>query len=270
MNVTPLDPIGAVVTDLSIAEVAPDFARQLSRQLAEYGILSFPDQHIDDSDFVGFLRRFGELTFTVGETPVDGFDDLNVVTNVGRETPPRSTFHTDTSYVRRPPAYTALRAVEVPARGGDTLFTDQYRAAATLPIAMRRRLEGRSITHVVSGLDLADVDGAETSADHPIFRPHPISGRTALYLSTPQRCVAIDGMDADESDATIRFLFDHSTTPDNIVRHTWRAGDVVMWDNRCVLHRADHSNVEGDRVLHRGMVGDSSPPARRIDANVDG
>ena len=128
----------------------------------------------------------------MGETPVAVFPYLYVLTNVVRQVPPRSTFHVDSSYLRTPPSYTALRAVTVPERGGQTEFTNQYRAYETLPTDLRRRLEGRTITHVVTGLDLDD--DAETTATHPIFVRHPLSGRTALYLSTPKRCTAISDM----------------------------------------------------------------------------
>jgi taurine dioxygenase len=158
----------------------------------------------------------------------------------------------DTSYVRRPPAYTALRAVEIPERGGETLFTNQYRAYETLSSRLRDRLEGRSMRHVVTGLDLGGDD--ETEAEHPVFARHPISGRTALYMSTPERCVSISGLDQEEATETIELLYAHSTTEANTHRHAWSPGDVVMWDNRCVLHRADHADVVGDRVMHRGMV----------------
>jgi Taurine catabolism dioxygenase TauD, TfdA family/3-dehydroquinate synthase len=115
-------------------------------------------------------------------------------------------------------------------------------------------LEGRTITHVVTGLDLDEDD--ETAADHPVFRQHPISGRTALYMTTPKRCAAISGMEPARAEETIAFLFEHSTREDNIHRHAWSPGDVVMWDNACTLHRGDHARVVGDRVMHRGMVAD--------------
>lgn len=252
MNIDVLEPVGARVTDLPLRNLAPDEVTRLRALLAEHGVVVLPDQDIDDAEFVEFLRQFGDLMFSTGETPVADFPDLNVISNVGRTTPPRSTFHVDTSYVRRPPAYTALRAVTVPAEGGATQFTNQYRAFDTLAPDVRTKLEGRTIEHVVTGLDLSDED--ETSAEHPVFRQHPISGRTSLYLSTPKRCAAISGLDATETEAMVDLLFTHSTAPDNIYRHAWSPGDVVMWDNGCVLHRADHSAVVGDRVMHRGMV----------------
>lgn len=258
-----LDPIGVKVTGLPLHELNPEMVAQLKELLAHHGVLIMPGQDIDDAAFVTFLKQFGELAFTKGETAAPGFPDLNVVSNVGRTEPPRSTFHVDTSYVRRPPAYTALRAVEIPAQGGETLFTNQYRAFETLPPEVRKKLEGRTIQHVVTGLDLSDDD--ETAADHPVFRQHPISGRTALYMSTPKRCAAISGMESAEAEDTIKFLFEHSTTEDNTYRHAWSPGDIVMWDNSCVLHRGDHANVVGDRVMHRGMVAwyDAPPLTRR-------
>ena len=255
MQVTVLDPVGVRVVDLSPAELDAEEVAQLQELLAQHGVVVLPEQHLDDAAFVAFLRRFGTLVFTTGETPVPGFPDLNVISNVGRTTPPRSTFHVDTSYVARPPAYTALRAVAIPDRGGQTLFTNQYRAFDTLPDDVRARLDGRTIRHVVTGIDPADLGpDDETAAEHPIFRPHPVSGRTALYLSTPARCAAVSGMDDAQAEETVAFLYAHSTRDDNVHRHAWSPGDVVMWDNGCVLHRADHADVVGDRVMHRGMA----------------
>ena len=252
MTLTPTAPVGAVVTDVDLAALTPASADDLKDLLAEHGVLVFPGQEVDDAGFLGFLRSFGDLAFTVGETPVADFPDLNVISNVGRTTPPKSQFHVDSSYLAVPPAYTALRTVEIPDQGGETLFTNQYAAFETLPDDLRTRLEGRTVTHVVTGLDLGPDE--ETQAEHPVFRPHPRTGRTALYLSTPARCVAISGMDDDEAAATIATLLEHSTRPENTLRHAWAPGDVVMWDNHAVLHRGDHSVVVGDRVMHRGMV----------------
>jgi taurine dioxygenase len=254
MNHTPLEPIGAEVHDLELGPLDASQVQELRGLLADRGVLIFPGQEIDDEQFTAFLRSFGELAFTTGETAVEGFPDLNVVSNVGRTTPPKSSFHVDTSYVARPPAYTALRAVMIPGQGGETLFSNQYRAYETLPDELRSTLGGRSITHVVTGLELAEDD--ETSAEHPVFRDHPLSGRTALYLSTPRRCAAISGMDEATTRETVEQLLAHSTRAENVLRHPWSPGDVVMWDNGCVLHRADHARVVGDRVMHRGMVAD--------------
>jgi len=249
---TALTPVGARVTGLGVGALGDSEVHNLGHLLAEHGVAVIPGNDVDDNEFLRFLRSFGETVFTVGETAVPGFPDLNIVSNVGRTTPPRSTFHVDTSYVRRPPAFTALRAVAIPERSGQTLFTNQYIAYETLPARVRDDLNGRTITHVVTGLSLDE--GEEVSAVHPVFRRHPVSGRTSLYLSTPKRCAEVSGMSPHLAAETIAYLFEHSTREDNVYRHTWSPGDVVMWDNRCVLHRADHTDVVGDRVMHRGMV----------------
>src|ERR1700744_3559722 len=151
-----LKPVGVTGTAPAVPDAGDAEITDLRHLLAEHGGLVLPGQDVDDAAFVAFLQRFGDLTFTQGETPVPGHPDLNVVSNVGRATPPRSVFHVDTSYVRRPPAYTARRAVPIPAQGGETLFTNQYRAFGTLPPGVRARLAGRTIRHVVTGLDPGD------------------------------------------------------------------------------------------------------------------
>lgn len=252
MQHTVLSPVGALVTDLQVADANAATVTTLKGLLGAYGVLVFKTQDLDDEGFVDFLERFGPLAFSTGETPVPGAPQLNVVSNVGRVTPPRSQFHVDTSYVAEPPAYTALRAVAIPSQGGETVFTNQYRAYETLPAELRRHLAGRTITHVVTGLELGADE--QTQADHPVFRTHPLSGRTALYLSTPQRCQAVSGLADGEARQTVARLLAHSTREDNTYRHLWEPGDIVMWDNLAVLHKADHSGVIGDRVMHRGMV----------------
>ncbi|WP_032376288.1 TauD/TfdA dioxygenase family protein [Rhodococcoides fascians] len=239
--------LGMEIRSLDLDSASVDDMRT---QLAEYGVLILRDQPMDDRRFIEFLRRFGDLMFTEGETPVPGFPDLNVVSNIGRTTPPKSTFHVDTTYVPNPPAYTALRAVCVPTVGGSTQFSDQYSAYDTLPAAVKENLAGRTVTHRVTGV----ASDSDSSAEHPLFAVHPVSGRTALALSAPARCVAISGMNSEDTHETIRYLFEHSTRADNVVQHAWAPGDLVMWDNRCVMHRADHSGVVGNRVMHRGMI----------------
>jgi len=254
LEVTELAPLGAVVRGLQVGAMDAATTDEMRTVLARHGVAVLPGQTAGDAEFVDFLRSFGRLVFTTGETPVPDCPDLNVITNVGRTTPPRSSFHVDTSYVRHPPAYTALRAVVVPEHGGQTLFSNQYAAYSDLPDDVRADLAHRSVTHVVTGLDLPDDE--ESSADHPVVRVHPRTGRPALYLSTPARCRTVSGLPPDLGAELIAALYAHSIREENVLRHRWSAGDVVMWDNRCVMHRADHDGVVGDRVMHRGMATD--------------
>ncbi|CAN5492394.1 TauD/TfdA family dioxygenase [soil metagenome] len=255
MDLTDLEPFGSRLWAPDLDGFGPEDFRALRGQLADRGVLVIAGAEVDDEAFLRFLSGFGPLTFTRGETPVATRPELNLVSNVGRSTPPRSVFHVDTTYLRRPPAYTALRAVTVPSAGGATLFTDQYRAFDTLDPALVEHLAGRTVHHGVSGLHLGDDE--EREAEHPVFLSHPLSGRTALYLSTPERCTAVSGLSSAEARATIAHLYEHSIRPEATLRHDWSPHDVVIWDNRCVMHRADHAEVVGDRVLHRGVVAEA-------------
>jgi taurine dioxygenase len=256
----PLSPFGLEIKGVDLREVDDEFIQLLERRLGEHGFVLFRDQTLDDAGFVALLERLGPLKFTLGETPVDGQPMLNVVTNVGRTKPPRSVFHTDTSYVPEPPAYTALRVVQSAAAGGETLFADQYRAFESLPPSIRERLTGINVLHAVTGLDLGPDEVRSTW--HPLVRRHPSSGRSALFLSTPERCVELSGDLADRGKRIIELLFRPSIRPSRQFRHAGREGDVVIWDDRCTMHGADHTNVSGDRTLHRGMVaGDKPIPA---------
>ncbi|MEM7488580.1 MAG: TauD/TfdA family dioxygenase [Pseudomonadota bacterium] len=225
--------------------------------LGQTGVVVIEGAYVSDDDFVAFLEALGPLTFTDGETPLAGQPKLNFVTNVGRSRAPRSVFHTDTSYVTAPPAFTALKAERIPEAGGETVFTNQFDAYDRLNPDLRLRLTGARVLHRVTGVETA----GETETWHPVFRRHPISGRTALFLSTPERCVDLELADGSRAPDLIADLYAHSTDPAHEWRHRWSEGDILIWDNRCTLHKADHSAVVGDRVLHRGMVAGERPMA---------
>jgi taurine dioxygenase len=248
----PLLPFGAEVNAVSITEMNDEDIISVKHALANSGFIVFRQQKVGDADFVAFLNRLGNMTFTVGETPVLHQPALNVVSNTGRDRRPQSVFHTDTSYVAQPPVFTALRAVVIPPSGGDTLLSDQYRAYETLSMGVKEQLAEAQVLHVMTGLSLDE--NAEKQSWHPLFMRHPISGRFALFLSTPERCQTIAGMSLEKAQRIIRLLYKHSIRPRRIYRHQWQIGDIVIWDNRCTMHRADHSQVVGDRVLHRGLV----------------
>ena len=256
------EPIGAAVSGVDLTALGPDDHELLRTALSEHGVLTFADQRLDDDAFALFLRGFGELQFTDGEEPVNGRDDLNVVTNVGRERAPVSNWHVDTAYVDFPPSYTALRAVTVPEHGGETLFANQYRAWDTLDPGLRALAADRTLTHVVTGIDPGP--GAQTAATHPIVRPHPRTGRPALWLDAPARCRSVSGLDDEDAAKLVARLLEWSTRPDNVWRCRWSPGLVIIWDNAVVLHRADHSSVIGDRTFHRGMVSFSGYAGRLL------
>lgn len=234
---------------------APNDPMAAAKAAALHGVVQVVPPPTCPQALVGFLSAIGPLMFTDGETPAPEAPDLNVVTNAGRKTKPKSVFHSDTSYDPEPPSFSALIAIEVPEAGGATLFTDQYRALEALDNDMRAMLAGATVLHGPT-----DVPPAE-AVRHPLIRRNPVSGRDALFLTSLSRCQKLRlACGTDRSDL-IEYLYNHSLSFQPPKRHRWRAGDVVLWDNRCTLHAADHSAVVGRRTLYRGLVRGERPVA---------
>ena len=222
----------------------------------------------DDLDPVGlerFVAQLGPLVFTPGERPLPGTGYVFEVSNVGRDRPPRSVWHTDTSYVAAPPVFTVLAAVCVPQTGGDTVLLDQRAAASTLDDELRDALSGVEFLHVASRVSRPDEAGG--GAWHPALRRVGDGADAALYIGARERLAGARRrgvpLDAAEAERLIDAAWDHAACGDAI-RHRWEPGDVLVIDNRSTLHAADHGSVDGDRVLHRVMCGTESPrPAGR-------
>ncbi|OAV43353.1 TauD/TfdA family dioxygenase [Lewinella sp. 4G2] len=254
IQITPLQPFGCSITSVDLRSASDQEALTIRNATATHGFAVIRDQHdLGDTSFASFLQQLGPSMFTKGETAVAGHPSLNLVTNVGRDRPPRSVWHTDTSYVPQPPAFTALRVIHAPESGGETLIADQLAAYDELSEDLKARFKESTVLHGATGVD------DDASCHHPLFRRHSETDRTAIFLSTPQRCTAISGVPAQEAEQIIKDLYAFGTQDQFVHRHAWKAGDVLIWDNRRTLHRGDHSAVIGDRVLHRGMVRGEAP-----------
>ncbi len=140
-------PLGASVTDYQLSQANQKEILRIKELLAEHGVLLFHNQDLNDQEFVIFLEKLGPMMFTTGERSVDNAPMLNVLSNVGRATKPKSNFHSDSTYFKKPPAYTALRAIQLPDTGGETLFANQYRSYETLPNDIKQQLKGKKFTH---------------------------------------------------------------------------------------------------------------------------
>lgn len=239
--------------------------RDAAAEASGRGFAAIADAPLEPGALQRLAATLGTLMFTPGERSHPEHEYVFVVTNRGRTTPPRSVFHSDTSYVPRPPSFTLLAGVEIPASGGETVFVDQFAAWERAPASLRAALDGVEFLHVASRVP--DPDAAGAGVWHPVARRHPTSGRTALYVSARERLVAArrDGVTLPPGEATALIDAAHAQATGGVAaeRHAWRSGDLLVTDNRSTLHAADHSAVVGARTLHRVMVRGERPIAAR-------
>jgi taurine dioxygenase len=176
-------------------------------------------------------------------------------------------WHTDMSYIQEPPSASALYALEVPPEGGDTGFCNMYRAYESLPDDLRRQISRLLCRHDASRNSAGElrrgfVDASDPSqtigAEHPLVRTHPVTGRKALFLGR-RRNAYIPGLPVADSEALLDALWDYAAKPEFTWYQQWRAGDLILWDNRCVMHRRDAFDPAARRVMHRTQIKGDRP-----------
>jgi taurine dioxygenase len=243
---------------------------------ATHGVVFFRDQQITPRAQVAFTRRFGEIEFNVfGERwSVPGSPEIVVVSNVTEDGRPigvrraGENWHSDMCYTARPPRGTMLYALEVPnLRGlplGDTEFASAAAAWEALPESVKQWIDGRRVIFDFRGRKRsfpptqAEID-RYPAVRHPIARTHPQSGRTCLYVMRDDS-TGIEGMETAEAQALIEALADHIVKPAFVYRHQWRRGDVLLWDNCLVQHRAIQDyDLPQRRLMHRTTMGGAVP-----------
>jgi taurine dioxygenase len=264
-----------IVFDLS-QEIDDDAFREIERAFHDNIVVVFRGQQLSDQRHVEFSRSFGELeTHIVKKYLLPGFPEILLISNV-RDADGEHigladagfTWHTDTSYRRRPSRCSLLYAKEVPHRDGqplgDTVFASTIAAYEALPESMKQRIDGLRAIHRYSARrrvensprpKLTPQQLAETpDIAHPIVRTHPYTGRKSLYV-TAGECISIEGMPDDEGADLIAELDAHCVRPEFLYRHKWHVGDLLMWDNATSMHLAtcDYALPER-RLMHRTTV----------------
>lgn len=273
-TVTPLAPtIGAEIGGVDLGRVDDDLFADIHRALLEWKVLFFRDQVIDRAAQAAFARRFGELEVHpffrhLKDTPDQPEDDPEVVrlakgaAAVGYE----NMWHTDTTWRDRPAFGAVLRAVEVPAVGGDTLWADMGAAYDGLPDGLRARIDGMEAEHdwmpsfgLAMGAELAATLRPDFPAVvHPVVRTHPETGRRTLFVNR-NFTTRILGLDPDESDALLDRLYRQADYPEYQCRFHWTAGAVAVWDNRATQHYASSDYFPQVRVMERVAIAGDRP-----------
>ena len=287
LETRPLHPLlGVEIVGVDVKQLADDVFARIVDAFEEHSVLLFRGQSLDDEAQIAFSRRFGPLETTI-RTVVSHAQyrpEISNLANVdgdGRLIPRgdrRNLFnagnqmwHTDSSFKRVPAHASLLSGREVPPEGGETEFASMRVAYERLPEALRRALEGRVAIHSFEysrGLVGEGLLSPEEAAQVPpvpqaLVRTNPVHGRKAYFVAS--HACEIVGTPTDEARALIRDLLERATAPDRVYTHRWRPGDLVMWDNRCVLHRGrpwDESRYR--RVMHRTTVAGAGPTAHDV------
>jgi taurine dioxygenase len=251
-----------------------DTRAALRKALLDKLVLCIRGQQLTPKSYLAAMQGFGTPVVKPQVTQLADFPAINVLSpqerdigGDGKRLVNGAWWHTDDSFQAVPCSLTMLYGVEVPSSGGDTQFTNMYRAYETLPAETKRRIEGLRVLHMYSPSRQrnpvmtmpADYMKTVPPVEHPLVRTHPETGRKALYMN-PNRMEQIVGMSRAESDALLDELIEHAIRPELQYRHVWRQGDIVVWDNRCLMHKANPDYPAGEqRTMHRIVVEGTRP-----------
>lgn len=256
-------------------------ARHLRQAWSRGSLLVFRGQAMDEAALVRFSRHFGELelppassTRRAGDGGITTQPEIWVISNVVENGKPigalgygEAEWHTDMSYIDMPPTASLLYGLEVPPAGADTWFASQHAAWEGLPAELKDKVAGRRANHDSSYTSAGELRSGAAApvtpegapgARHPIVRTHPETGRPALYLGR-RRNGWVEGMPLAESEALLDRLWAESARDAYIHVHKWRHGDLLVWDNRAVIHRRDAFDNTHRRVLLRTQVKGDRP-----------
>jgi len=255
--------LGAEVIGLDASRPIDDaaFAR-VHRAHLDHQVLVFRGQRLTPRQQIDFSKRFGPLDAhpSQGDAHLAGYPDILVISTKkenGKDVGVRNAgpmWHSDLAYREQPALGSMLYAVELPDRGGDTGFANMVMAYERLPERLKAAVgDRRALFSSTRNLSLF--------AHHPVFRTHPETGRKSIFVN-PQLTKGIDGLDEASSRALLSELYAHCQKPEFIYWHKWRPGDLVFWDNRCVLHIADHTRLDDPtyiRHMHRTTIAGDTP-----------
>jgi alpha-ketoglutarate-dependent taurine dioxygenase len=281
-EVEPLDAtFGAVVTGLKLAQLDDATFARLHEKWLEYALLIFPSQHLSRAEQVAFAKRFGDLEFDLAPLSNvrsdgtlradDGGDDVVKILkgNMG--------WHCDSTYMPVQAKGAVFTAHVVPASGGETGWADMRAAYDALDDGTRDRIAGLSAYHSLyysqSKLGHAPKKGSEYSGYgfhdqdpplRPLVKTHPETGRRSLVIG--RHAYGIPGLDPDESERLLQDLVDFACQPPRTYHHAWSPGDAVLWDNRCLLHRACPWDMTEPRVMYHSRI--AGDPATELAAHA--
>jgi taurine dioxygenase len=280
LNVVPTSAVlGAEVRGIDLKSLDDVQFAAFKRAWHQHEVLLVRGQTLSDQDLVAFSRRFGDLDWApvqeTGRRFVEGIPEIYIVSNVKLNGEPigslgsgEAVWHTDMSYLDVPPMASMLYALEIPPVGGNTSFCSMYAIYDALPAALKQRIATLKIKHdgtynsggyLRQGVTPTDDPRTSPGAVHPLVCTHPDTGRQMLYLGRRRNAYLL-GLELAESEALLDELWLYVERPEFSWEHVWQVGDLVMWDNRCTMHRRDPFDDSARRVMHRTQIKGSARP----------
>lgn len=262
--------LGAEIDGVDIARsLESEVVSEIRQALLDHLVIFFSDQELTPQEQLAFAQRFGQ---PVEYPQLKGLPECPLVTLVIKLAHERVNFggiwHSDTTYLERPPMASMLYAVEIPPYGGDTLFANQYLAYETLSEGLRQTLNGlvgiNTSTKAQASRTREDRlrdTGAELKVlvgEHPVVRTHPETGRKALYVNVGHT-THFKGFTEEESRPLLDYLFEHQVRPEFTCRFRWQRGSLAFWDNRCTQHNPVNDYHGFRRVMHRVTLAGDAP-----------
>jgi taurine dioxygenase len=272
--------LGAEVRGIDLKELGEAAFAGLMQAWHQHSVVLVRGLRLSDRELIAFSRRLGDLDWApvqeTGRRFVEGLPEIYIVSNVKVNGEPigslgdgEAVWHTDMSYLDVPPKASMLYALEVPPSGGNTSFCTMYGVYEALPQALKDRVAGLKIKHdgtynsggyVRQGVTPTDDPTTSPGAVHPLVCTHPDTGRCMLYLGRRRNAYLV-GLELSESEALLDELWSFVARPEFAWEHVWRVGDLVLWDNRCTMHRRDAFDPSSRRVMHRTQVKGEQRPS---------
>lgn len=262
--------LGAEVQGVDLARpLAPEVVGEVRQALLAHLVIFFPRQQLGPAELLDFAQRFGQPTEYPQMKGLPEYPHVIAVTKLEHE---RVNFggvwHSDTTYLERPPLGSLLYAVEVPPYGGDTLFANQYLAYETLSEGLKKTLAGLVGVNSSAKAEIsrtredrlrdAGVELKVLVGTHPVVRTHPETGRRALYVNAAHT-THFQGWTIEESAPLLNYLFAHQVRPEFTCRFRWQPGSLAFWDNRCAQHNPINDYHGFRRVMHRVTLAGDVP-----------
>ena len=269
--------LGAEVICGKLSDMGPAGRALLRKAWLEHLVLVFPDQHLSEAEQLAITSIFGDPEEAVLHEDKGKHHGVVVISNQpnGMLGAGELRWHSDHSFHEEPSSASLLQAMEIPPTGGDTYFANMYLALATLPASLLSRIRGLTIKNDGSmdssgkyrGTPVTDLLSYQ-GPSHPILRTHPETGLNVLYLGRRPNAY-VNGLSVEESEALLTELWAHAGNPAFAYGHRWRVGDLVVWDNRTVMHRRDAFDETQRRIMHRTQCS-GDRPAYRAEADAHG